>query len=502
MIKSNNFKLVVSILTISMFTLFSSCAQYSRRPNSYHSTTNNKSNITPSQEINNYKYNSQKRDLDSVISEDKVKKPSFLKRIKNKKIDFWIGYFSGKGKDRFERYLVNGERYRGLIENILDDYGLPKELYFVGLIESGYYLKAKSTASAVGPWQFIRSTGKRYGLRISRDIDERQNIVKATQAAALFFQDLYNIFGSWELALSAYNAGEYGIIRRIRKANTRDFYELSRRKKLPKETINYVPKVIAAMTVYNNARKYNITIPKYGRNVFNNITKENIRKSTTLASISRRTKVSIKTIKALNADIKRNYIPRLSKGFDLILPKGNYSLKNLKTYKVPASASRISAKKIHKVRSGDSLIRIARRYQTSISKIKRLNRLRNNKIFIGQKIKIPSQRKIRSISSVKKTNGINKYLVRRGDNLHRIAIKNHTSISKILKLNKLKKRTIYIGQVLKLPAFDAQTYTVRNGDYLLKIAQKHGLTVAKLKKLNDIRNSKIYPGQRLIISVN
>lgn len=445
MIKSNLLKYTVSIVTL---TAISSCAHYpSIRPISQKKT--------PSQIINNYKYESQARDLDSVISEKNDGKPEFLREVKNKKVDMWIKYFTGRGKDRYERYLKNGEKYRPVIESTFDDYGLPKELYFVGLIESGYYLKAKSHANAVGPWQFIKETGQRYGLNIKRGVDERQSIVKATKAAALFFQDLYNIFGSWELALSAYNAGEYGVIRRIRKANTRDYYELSRQKKLPKETRHYVPKIIAAMKVYNNARRYDIKIPTYRNNIYENLEEVTLKKSLSIKQISRKTNIELATIRGLNPDLKWAHTPFIRGGYTLVLPKNDVATKKLNAYEKVAKNHYKKPRK-----------------KSALRNIKKAN-----KEYIL-------------------------YKVRKGDNLYSLARKNHTNISKILRLNRMKKRTIYVGQTLKLPQADINTYTVKRGDYLLKIAKKHGLSITKLKKINGMKNTKIYPGQRLIVSVN
>ena len=405
---------------------------------------------SPSQIINNFKYESQAKELDAVISEKNDDKPEFLKKVNNRKVDMWIKYFTGKGKARFERYLQNGEKYRPVIESTFDDYGLPQGLYFVGLIESGYYLKAKSHANAVGPWQFIKETGKRYGLTIRRGVDERQSIVKATKAAALFFQDLYNIFGSWELALSAYNAGEYGVIRRIRKANTRDYYELSRQKKLPKETRHYVPKILAAMNVYENAKKYGINIPVYKSNIYENLKEVNLNKSLSIKTISKKTNISIKTIQELNPDLKWAHTPIIKQGYTLILPKNNFAIKKLIQYEKVAKNTVRKSTRNSKFQKADYLL----------------------------------------------------HKVKRGENLYTLARQNHTSISKILQLNGFKKRTIYIGQVIKLPQADVNTYTVKHGDYLLKIAKKHGLTISKLKKINDMKTSKIYPGQRLIVSFN
>lgn len=438
-------KWIIPIITVFVT---SSCAHYKRPTYRQYSS----SKVTPSSTINAYKAESQKRELDKLIDNGgQLDKPKFLMENKDAVVRMWITYFSTRGKDRFERYLKNGEKYRPLIESIFDDYGLPKELYFVGLIESGYYLKAKSHANAVGPWQFIKATGKRYGLNIRRDVDERQSIVKSTQAAALFFQDLYNIFGSWELALSAYNAGEYGVIRRIRKANSRDFYELSRKKHLPKETRHYVPKVLAAMEVYNNAKKYKIRIPKYKFNIYKNLQEVQLKKSVYLSDISKKSNIKLSTIKKLNPDLKRNATPYIRKGYTLILPKTD--------------------------------------------KIADFTKL--EKVKVVKRSVRPTQKR-----RIAKTIDFSTYKVKNGDNLYTIARRNHTSISKILKLNNMKRKTIYIGQKLKLPSVDVQTYIVKRGDFLERIAKKHKVSVSELKKINSIKNSKIYPGQKLIVSIN
>ena len=179
---------------------------------------------------------------------------------KQSHFDFWVKYFSKREKARFLRHSNNGAKYRNVINKILKSHGLPQELFFVGLIESGYNTRIKSHASAVGPWQFIKGTAKRYGLRVDGYVDERYNIIKSTEAAASYFKDLYNIFGSWELALCAYNAGEYRIINAIRRGNTRSYKELVKKKLIPKETIYYVPKVAAARAIFEQPKKYGMVL--------------------------------------------------------------------------------------------------------------------------------------------------------------------------------------------------------------------------------------------------
>lgn len=445
---------------------------------------------SPSQVINQYKYDSQKRELDTIILDEKTEKPYFLKIVKNDKVKFWMNYFGKRDKARFERFIKNGEKYKPIIEKTFEDYGLPKELYYVGLIESGYYLGAKSHANAVGPWQFIKDTAKRYGLIVRSGIDERRSIIKSTQAAALFFQDLYNIFGSWELALSAYNAGEYGVIRRIRGANTRDYYELSKKKVLPKETRHYVPKVIAAMLLLSEPDKYGINIQKSSYDMFANTKELKLKRSININTLAKKTGVSVNVIKKLNPDIYWRSIPYVRGGYNIILPDKNYSSFDKINHEI--KRDRRIAKKAtphyYKVSSGDNLIQIAKRNSTSVQTLKRINNLRSSKIYVGQKLKLPGDAVERYV-----------YTVKRGDNLYNIARINHTSISKIIKENKLSRKTIYVGQKLYLPLSNQGHYIVRKGDYLLKIAEKHNMTVTKLKKINGIYKSKIYPGQKLIV---
>lgn len=217
----------------------------------------------------------------------------------NKSYKSWVNYFRGKSKSRFKRYVGRGEKYKKEIQTIFRSHGLPEDLYYVGLIESGYHLGARSHASAVGPWQFMRKTGQHYGLKVNSRIDERLDITKSTHAAAKYFKDLYNIFGNWELALCGYNAGEYGVIRAIRKGNTRNYISLSSKGLIPKETSNYIPKVAAARHVYREFLNNRVRKPK--RNYKKRTTKmHKVRRGDTLYSISRKHGTSIHKIKRIN----------------------------------------------------------------------------------------------------------------------------------------------------------------------------------------------------------
>ena len=167
----------------------------------------------------------------------------------NNQVKNWIHHFQTTGQVHFRLWLERYTRVSRPIQNILVYENLPKDLVYMAMIESGFSFQAVSSASAVGPWQFIRETGKRFGLQITWWLDERRDLYKSTKAASSYIKYLYDMFGSWYLVAAAYNTGENRIKRLIKKHNTRNFWTLARKKALYSETIHYVPKIIAAMLI-------------------------------------------------------------------------------------------------------------------------------------------------------------------------------------------------------------------------------------------------------------
>ncbi len=361
--------------------------------------------------------------------------------------DFWINYFTKREPARFVRHLKNGEKYKNLVMKIFKEHGLPQDLFYLGLIESGFNTKIKSRASAVGPWQFIKGTARRYGLRVDRSIDERYNIHKATHAAARFLKDLYNIFGNWELALCAYNAGEYRIINAIRKGNTRDYKVLVKKKLLPKETIYYIPKIAAAKEIENNPKKYGLSHVSYSKKtVYNHVIAKEIHHSFSKKKLVKHLKISYKKFSVLNMDLKHDYIkvrsrhpltlylPNTSRNKKLTLDYRSY--RKLATAKTKAGV--FSKTKIHRVKRGDSLTSIAAAYNVTVKDLKIINNLKGSKIYKKQKLKVPSVK-------------YKVYRVRKGDNLIRIAKKFNTQLWKIIKANSLQTRVIHPKQRIIIP---------------------------------------------------
>jgi membrane-bound lytic murein transglycosylase D len=174
----------------------------------------------------------------------------------NTRVEYWIDYFCGRGRPYFQKYLERSEYFVPYILPLLRQNGLPEDLVYLAMIESGFNNLARSHAKAVGPWQFISATGKRYGLMVNWWIDERRDIRKSTLAAVDYLRDLYSIFQSWELAAAAYNAGEAKIARGVRRFGTKDFWVISRHRFLRPETRDYVPKIIAAAIIAKNRTQF------------------------------------------------------------------------------------------------------------------------------------------------------------------------------------------------------------------------------------------------------
>lgn len=180
----------------------------------------------------------------------------------NSRVEFWVNYFTGRGRPHFEKYLERSEYFIPYIRPILKQAGLPEDLVYLAMIESGFNNHAKSHAKAVGPWQFISATGKRYGLMVNWWVDERRDTRKSTLAAVEYLRELYSMFNSWELAAAAYNAGESKIARGIRRYGTRDFWALARHRFLRQETRDYVPKIMAAAIVAKNRTQFGFVAPR------------------------------------------------------------------------------------------------------------------------------------------------------------------------------------------------------------------------------------------------
>jgi membrane-bound lytic murein transglycosylase D len=461
--------------------------------------------------------------------------------IEDKRIEFWIKYFTGPGKKRFARNLTRMDRYRPIIEEILRELDLPSSLICIPVIESGFNMKARSRAKAVGPWQFLAGTGRIYGLRINWWLDERRDIVASTYAAGNYLKDLYALWNDWFLALAAYNAGEYRVARAIVRQKTEDFWKL----KLPKQTQRYVPKFLAALYIMREPAKYGFEIPPVEPLQFDVV---RVTDATDLKLIARSADTSVHTIRELNPELLRWCTPPRTE-VAVKVPKGKGALCMERLNAIPPSR-RVTWRK-HRIRRGETLSQIARHYGTTVLALKRLNGIRNSHLIrTGATLIVPMKgdfaekasikpafktrrRKLdrRKLEAYARKGGVPsgyksvKYLVKDHDTLGEIAELFHTSARKIRLWNNLSYRSyIYPGQKLKIyvpKSFDVskvvgpshsrvpsgagyvkKSYVVKPGDTLYKISRRFKVRVSDLLVWNrKTPRSIIRPGEQLKIFI-
>jgi membrane-bound lytic murein transglycosylase D len=419
--------------------------------------------------------------------------------------------FTGHEKQFIAQSYVRSGLYRPYILEALRKAGLPEELSWLPLIESGFKVKALSRARALGLWQFIPSTGYKFGLKRDRYVDERLDFVKATHAAIAYLKELHNIFGDWATVLAAYNCGEGRVLRVIRTQNVNyldNFWDLYQR--LPRETARYVPRFFATLHIVKNLEEYGFDhlTPKAPLD-FDTVT---INRQVRLKDASNTTGIELKALKALNPELRYDLLP--PEPYTLRVPKGDKDNLLAKVGTIPVSRLPQRTYVYHRVRSGQTLSAIARRYRTSVGAIMRANNMRrSNFIRAGKRLKIPQRGYTfaKSSTPTKRTAvpSTGKHYVRKGDSLWIIANRYGTTVKKIQRLNGLSSSHLYIGQGLKIPGFKPEplpdtsqlgTYSVRRGDSPYTIAQKHNMALERLLRINRLTpRSKIYPGQKLFI---
>jgi membrane-bound lytic murein transglycosylase D len=368
----------------------------------------------------------------------------------NEHVQRWIKYFTERDRARFQRFLNQGSQYREVVENLLEENGLPAQLYYLAMIESGYLPRATSIAKAVGVWQFIPATGKRYGLEVNHYTDERRDPIRATEAAAKYLKDLYNVFGSWHLAIAAYNAGEFRIMGSVIRGKSRDFWTLVKMKVLPSETANYIPKFLAAVTIGENAAQYGFDEPKAEK--YPSLEAVEVPSPVRLRDVANVFNIPLADLQKINPNLRTDITPPHAKSYEVWLPEDQ--ARNVELLKPQLAHLRISRPRFavpaiseeprhyHVVRSGESLKLIAQKYKMPVTYLKRMNRLSSNTIQAGTKLRITAK----SYRPQRTT----RYAVRRGDNLNLIAKKFGVSVKKLKGINAIRGNQIMVGQVLRI----------------------------------------------------
>jgi len=426
--------------------------------------------------------------------------------VMNEHVEYEIKSFQGRERRFFLESYKRSGRYMDMILAELRAQGLPEQLAWLPLIESGFKARAMSRARALGLWQFIPSTGYRYGLNRNQYIDERMDPDKATLAALAYLVDLHHLFGDWMSALAGYNCGEGRVLRAIKSQHINyldDFWDLY--DMLPRETARYVPRFLATLIILEDPEKYGFELPEVDPPM--PIERMTVEKSVKLEDLDALAELPKGTFKSLNPELRYGITPE--KPYDLRVPAEAMTtvtagIDELQRYQLPADAHIR-----HRVRRGESLSTIARRYNSSVSAIVRTNRLRNqHRIRQGQILQIP-RKNVRAVAvsgnaptREETRESVLSHTVVRGDSLWRLAQKYKTSVNEIKALNGLRGNTLSLGQKLKIRAETTgpRYYTVRKGDTLGKIATAHRVRLSELLRANNMsRRDTIYPNQRLVV---
>jgi len=494
--------------------------------------------------------------------------PLFLDRVDVAEFDIpvdinedvvrWMNYFTGKGRKYYSRWLSRSTAVRPMMYQKLEAAGLPKDLVYLSMVESGYSTAAYSSAAAAGLWQFIAPTGRLYDLRIDSWVDERRDPEASTDAALRFLGDLYKQLGDWRLVWAAYNGGPARVTRGIARNGTRDFWTLVNRNAFADETDNYVPKIMAAAIIGKHPERYGFTNINYqDPPAYDTIQVEGGMYG--LDVLAEAAGMSVDDLRTLNPHLRQMATP--PEGVFIHVAKGKGDTFAANVANIPEE-KRLTFRE-HRVGKGESLGSIAKHYGVSVSDLQAANHIRNpNLISVGQKLVIPgagvSAKALASADSARPTakeppattkpdsaddaetarasapvkppakasapakpapsarslvssagtgsappkTSLSWYTVRKGDALSAIAAREGVSMSDLMRWNGISNANqVYAGQKLKVYTAAASwtTVTVRSGETLSQIAARYGCSVSDIQAWNRLSGTRIDAGQKLKI---
>ncbi|MDX1776806.1 MAG: LysM peptidoglycan-binding domain-containing protein [Desulfobulbales bacterium] len=480
----------------------------------------------------------------------------------NRQVQYYLDFFTGKQRDSFALWLSRSGRYLPMIQEELRAAGLPEDLVYLAMIESGYNERAYSRARAVGIWQFIKATARNYGLEINTYVDERRDPVKSTQAAVSYLSDLYDEFGSWYLAVAAYNAGEGKIRRAMKKYKTADFWEIAQGRYLRLETKRYVPKLIAAIIIAKEPEKYG----------FDNIEYEpplayetvSLPRWTALEAVALACDMDPAELKKYNNHLRRGFTPPDKASYPFKVPAGKKEQVARNLPRVQAVVS--TGFKTHTVGEGETLNGICKKYGLTKTLVLKSNNLRSSGLIAGQRLRIPYQttsyemlpegsiadgyltaeaadgnfilheiRPGETVSELSRKYSVPVHLIAAWNDLHDISriragqqlifhVRNSNNrIAAVSKGNIAPKRlapsgnmeaagpgakhrrdrdtrTAVRGEVIADDNGSGPYYIVQQGDSLWAIAQHYNLDINELQQINGLATNVIQPGDRILLA--
>ncbi len=307
--------------------------------------------------------------------------------VMNPTVETLIGYFTARERERFGLWIARSGRYLGMIRRIFRERGLPEELAYTAMIESGFSPRAVSRVGAKGLWQFMEATARRYGLVVNRWVDERFDPVKSTIAAAQYLGDLHGMFGHWFLAQAAYNAGEARVERAIQRAKTADFWALTQTRHLPKETKQFVPQILAATVITRAPARYGFEVAMEAPLAYDDVTVKRVLDFETIAALAG---VSVDEVRDLNPALRGGVTPPFG-SYVLKLPEG--SGERFEAALHEAASARLVVWGLHRVARNQTLAEIAHVYRTTPQRLAEVNQLRGGRLRGVTELLVPVSNK-------------------------------------------------------------------------------------------------------------
>lgn len=396
----------------------------------------------------------------------------------NKQVAQWVKFFTGKGRQHFINYTQRAGRYAPVLSKIMADNGLPRDLIYLAMAESGFTNHARSWAKAVGPWQFMPYTGKKFGLNIDWYVDERRDPLKATIAAANYLKTLHNLFGSWELATAGYNAGEGKITRAIRMYRTNDFWKLTKGRYLKPETKNYVPKIMALAIIGKNLDVFGFHEIQFERPL--DYEEIMVKGNADLYDVAEAIDIDFEELKRYNPEVVRWQVPPYVETYPLRIPVGTKDA--WEEYKEKDSVVSDNYKTFA-TNGKQSLDQIAKKFRVPMDVMTALNP------------DLPEHRTLEKRSII--------YLPFRED--HSLRANMYADIyekpTKRERKSRDRVRLIASARGGKLIRNPTVFYTVRKGDTLWRVAQRTGVPMSTIIRSNSqlVKRRSILPGDKLAI---
>ena len=416
----------------------------------------------------------------------------------NRLVENSIQYLLRTPEKHLHHWLSRAETYFPMVEEIFAEEGVPDELKYLAMIESGLNPRARSWAKASGMWQFIAATGRAYGLNVNSWVDERRDPEKATRAAARHLNDLYKMFGDWHLALAGYNYSPGKLRRHIRRVESQtgrkatfwDVYPY-----IPRETRNYVPMFIAASLVASNPQAFNVAPVTPGpRYAYDYVP---IHGMLSLDEVAEMAGTATTTLQALNPELRRSTLPPTDGPYYLRLPLGTYDQFAAAYAALPESARQPATE--HVVRRGESLGKIANRYGVTVASLKRKNGLRKNTIHPGQRLVVPMGTYEGTPLPIADAQPIS---VQYGTRSQRpIAMPDRVEVNVSPPVTRASNTVNTSNTTSRVRSGTRVVYTVRRGDTIGEIAEKYNVRTSQIRSWNNIRGSRINVGQKLTLYV-